>query len=74
MVTISRKVWLISIGIMAVMVRFDMAADDNMATLPPSQTREVSFRDDIAPILRGSCVKCHTGNEAKGGFRLETRD
>lgn len=74
MPTVSRMVWLISIGIAAVVVPFDVAADDNVPELPPSQTREISFRDDIAPILRGSCVKCHTGNEAKGGFRLETRE
>jgi mono/diheme cytochrome c family protein len=32
----------------------------------------VSFSEEIAPIINGSCVKCHGANDPKGGLRLDT--
>ncbi len=36
----------------------------------PAQT--VSFQRDIAPILQRRCVNCHSEENAKGGYRLDT--
>ena len=33
----------------------------------------VDFVHEVVPILRAHCVKCHGGEEAKGGFSLNTR-
>lgn len=33
----------------------------------------VDFDHEVVPILRNHCVKCHGGNEAKGGFSLNSR-
>ena len=35
--------------------------------------RAVDFVHEVVPILRAHCVKCHGGEEAKGGFSLNTR-
>jgi hypothetical protein len=43
-------------------------------TLPPVAARTVDFQKDIVPILSGSCLKCHSGHEPKGGLRIETRE
>jgi hypothetical protein len=32
----------------------------------------VSFEKDIAPILRGKCLRCHGDNNPQGGLRLST--
>ena len=31
------------------------------------------FAHDVAPILRKHCVQCHGGDEAQGGFSMNTR-
>lgn len=33
---------------------------------------EVSFREQIAPILQEHCVACHGAKRAEGGYRLDT--
>src|SRR6187200_1831270 len=47
---------------------------EQVASLPRSVTRPVSFREDVKPILESSCVKCHARGQSKGGFSLETRE
>ncbi len=42
--------------------------------LPPPAEQTVDFHRDIVPILRGSCLKCHSGEQAKGKLRMETRE
>lgn len=34
----------------------------------------VDFDHEVVPILRAHCVKCHGGEEAKGGFSMNTRE
>lgn len=41
--------------------------------LPVAQA-EVDFAHDIVPILEQHCTECHGGEEAKGGFSLNTRE
>jgi hypothetical protein len=43
-----------------------------MAT--PSLAAPPRFETDVAPILRNHCVKCHGGDERKGGLDLRTVD
>ena len=33
---------------------------------------EISFTDVIAPVLSTNCVSCHSGDDPKGGLRLDT--
>lgn len=39
-----------------------------------AQQKPLDFAHQIAPILKKHCVECHGGNEAKGGFSLNTRE
>ena len=41
---------------------------------PPVVKRTVSFREHIHPILKDNCLKCHQGEKAKGGIRLDVWD
>ncbi len=34
----------------------------------------IDFDHDIVPILRQHCLKCHGGDEAKGGFSINSRE
>lgn len=42
-----------------------------MAT-PSVAAQEVSFKNEIAPILAARCAGCHGGVEAKGGYRVSS--
>ena len=44
-------------------------ADD----LPAAATTKIDFSTHIAPILKKSCVSCHTQGKHKGALSLETR-
>ncbi|MCH8829548.1 MAG: hypothetical protein IID45_08230, partial [Planctomycetes bacterium] len=41
-----------------------------IATL--NRTAPVKFEKDILPLLRKSCLACHSATEAQGGLVLET--
>jgi len=42
--------------------------------LPASSlAAEIDFSHEIVPVLRKHCVKCHTGDQKKGGFSLNDR-
>ncbi len=34
----------------------------------------IDFAHDVVPVLRQHCAECHGGNEAKGGFSINTRE
>ena len=38
----------------------------------PKGSETVTFTQDIAPILVNNCVRCHSGNDPKGGLSMET--
>ena len=40
---------------------------------PPAKKKDVSFDKDVKAIYDKSCVKCHSGEKAKGDLRLDTR-
>ena len=44
-----------------------------LLSYPLLAAETTSFRRDILPILANSCVKCHSGDEPKGGLNLTTR-
>ncbi|NQV26593.1 MAG: DUF1549 domain-containing protein [Rhodopirellula sp.] len=39
-----------------------------------AQQKPLDFSHQIAPILKRHCVECHGGDNAKGGFSLNTRE
>jgi hypothetical protein len=39
-----------------------------------AQQKPLDFAHQIAPILKRHCVECHGGDDAKGGFSLNTRE
>ena len=39
-----------------------------------AQQKPLDFAHQIAPILKRHCVECHGGENAKGGFSLNTRE
>jgi hypothetical protein len=39
-----------------------------------AQQKPLDFAHQIAPILKQHCVGCHGGDDAKGGFSLNTRE
>ncbi len=44
-----------------------------LALLLPSASDAVDFERDVAPIFAERCLKCHAGERAKNGFRLDAR-
>jgi uncharacterized membrane protein len=40
------------------------------ATSTLASTAEVSFADDVMPILNNSCTKCHGGEQVKEGLNM----
>ena len=38
-----------------------------------TRQRTVDFQTDIQPILERSCLSCHSGEQAKGDFRLNSK-
>ena len=49
------------------------AAPVDWSQLPPAATNAgVTFANDIAPIFKASCVRCHGAQRPKAGLRLDT--
>ena len=42
-------------------------------TVKSLDTKKILFTRDIQPIFKRSCLSCHSGERAKGGFKLDTR-
>jgi mono/diheme cytochrome c family protein len=50
-----------------------VAAYAEDAKLPPaSEKADITYATDIKPIFDVSCVKCHSGDQAKARFKLDT--
>ncbi len=51
------------------------AAEPDISKLPPAAKKAgVTFDADIKPIIEKSCLKCHSGEKAKGKFRVDTKE
>ena len=44
-----------------------------MCMMHQSHAKDVDFHTQVAPILMKHCYECHGGEEAKGGFSINTR-
>jgi ankyrin repeat protein/mono/diheme cytochrome c family protein len=56
-----------------------LASETSIAPAVPASAaapaaEPVDFARDIKPLLERSCVACHSGPRAKGGFRMSNRD
>ena len=51
-----------------------IAVGFSFATEAMAQQKPLDFAHQIAPILKQHCVECHGGENAKGGFSLNTRE
>jgi hypothetical protein len=49
-----------------------LAADAGHAAGPPAR-RTISFREDIYPLLRARCLRCHQGSNPRSHVRLDVR-
>ncbi len=49
---------------------------DNVEDLYPDgcRTNNMSYQDDIVPILTGNCLSCHNSMDEQGGVNLENYD
>ncbi|WP_162006521.1 c-type cytochrome domain-containing protein [Roseimaritima sediminicola] len=47
-------------------------AEDAPAPATETPAAAVSFRSQIAPLLKQHCVACHNANTAEGGYRVDT--
>jgi hypothetical protein len=50
----------------------DSKGQPGQKLVPPDAT-QLTFKLDIEPVLRKSCVKCHSGPKASGRYRLNSR-
>lgn len=51
----------------------ELAKPKPMVEIPqPKGTETVSFTKDIAPFMVGLCLRCHSGNNPRGGLSLTT--
>lgn len=46
-------------------------AKDEAKTIPARGDNETSFQQQVQPVLQKYCSECHTGEKAKGDFRLD---
>ena len=44
-----------------------------MCMMHQSHAKDVDFHTEVAPVLMKHCYECHGGEEAKGGFSMNTR-
>lgn len=44
----------------------------SLAAVAAADDGAEAFRDEVAPLLRARCVRCHAGGSAKGGVDLST--
>ncbi len=58
----------LGLGILLCLVTVGFGDDD----LPANA--EIDFAHDIVPILKSHCVECHAGDEAEGGFSVNSRE
>ena len=62
---------LAAFGVASIALAEDPAASP--AKLPPaSDKKDVTYQKDIKPIFEAACVKCHSGEKAKGKLRLDS--
>jgi hypothetical protein len=59
---------------LVLLVSHAWAAEPDINRLPPAASKQVSFSQDIAPILQGSCLKCHSDEKPRSRFRLTSRE
>jgi len=52
---------------------FSASAAIDVSKLPPPSTKTgLTYANDIQPLFKASCIRCHSGERARGGIHLDT--
>lgn len=51
----------------------DLSKIDTSKLAPPAAKKDLSFSQDIKPIVQNSCGKCHGPDKPKGKFQVGSR-
>ncbi|WP_050985999.1 PSD1 and planctomycete cytochrome C domain-containing protein [Schlesneria paludicola] len=60
-------------GICVILLGLVSYAPNSLHADPPAEKPKLVFEEQILPILKTRCIKCHAGAEPSGGLRLTTR-
>jgi hypothetical protein len=52
--------------------KWDISKVDTSKFPPASTQQGVTFEKDIQPLIKASCLKCHSGARPRAGFKLDT--
>src|SRR5258706_11583929 len=73
MIRVARVGMMLAGVAMIAMGRGARGVEIDAAKLPVAVARTIEFSEDVLPILKGSCVKCHGEVRQKGKLRLDSR-
>src|SRR5207249_2507809 len=62
-------------GITLLLVGLAPVVSQEKPALPPLDAKaaaKISYRQDVAPILKRHCITCHTKNDAQAGLDMDT--
>src|SRR5207249_5659358 len=48
------------------------ASSQEKPALDPAAAAKISYRRDVAPILKRHCLSCHTKNDSQGELNMDT--
>ncbi len=49
-------------------------AEEDLVMKPKCDTDNISYSQDVAPLIQNRCLKCHAGDIRTGGVNLEGYD
>jgi hypothetical protein len=69
------QLWLLILLTLTVTAAMAVDVDVDVSKLPPASKLDgITFAKDVRPLFEASCVRCHSGDRARHGLRLDTRE